>query len=224
MALVQAFPAPLCAVDAQRLEIALKSVERSAPPFLTGDVAILSYRPVFGRVRHVGARFMHESFAVLHSFSLNEYGVFVLACEIPEGIDALRYRMVVDGLWMDDPVNPEYEMDAMGNRISVFRIEKPPQRQIRNPAPAADGGLIFTFRGKAGQRVSIIGDFNNWESSLNLLSEVPGRPGYFSIRLRVMSGEHYYCFFTEGARVLDPFNPQTATGPAGTPVSYFSVP
>jgi hypothetical protein len=223
-AIAMFFPSPLSAVDAQRLDIAMKSVESAGPPFLVGDVLILSYMPDESQVRYVGARFAHESFAVLHSYVRNEYGVFVLGYHVPEGAGTVRYRIVVDGLWMDDPANPESELDALGNSISLFRIEKEIPRSIVNPELDADGGVIFMFRGRPGQRVSIFGDFNNWEPSIDFLTEIPGKPGYFSIRLRVRPGPHFYRFFSDGARIPDPFNPRAAVDPAGNEVSYFFLP
>jgi hypothetical protein len=218
------FPVPLRAIDAQRLDIAIKSVESGGPPFLIGDVLIFSHMPASGRARFVGARFAHESFAVLHPFVRNEYGIFVLGYPVPEGVGTIRYRIVVDGLWMSDPANPEAEPDSLGNPISLFRIDKEIPRSIINPAVLSDGELLFVFRAKPGQRISISGDFNDWEPSIDSLSEIPGKPGWFSIRLRIKPGAHYYFFFSNGMRILDPFNPETAVDPGGNEVSYFFLP
>jgi hypothetical protein len=218
------FPAPLRAIDAQRLDIAIKSVESQGPPFLLGDILILSHEPDSGSARFVGARFAHESFAVLHPFVRNEYGVFVLGYPVPEGVGTIRYRIVVDGLWMSDPANPDTEPDSLGNPISLFRIEKEIPRSVINPAVLPDGAFLFLFRSKSGRRISISGDFNNWEPFIDYLSEIPGKPGWYSIRLRIKPGAHYYFFFSDGTRILDPFNPETATDPGGNEVSYFLLP
>jgi hypothetical protein len=216
-------PASLHAIDTQMLDIAIMSVEKAGPPVSVGDVLLFSYQPASGHVRYVGARFAHESYVVLHPYVRNESGIFVLGYRVPEGVEEIRYRIVVDGLWMNDPASPA-ERDFLGNPISLYRIEKEIPRSIVNPTIEPDGGVRFVFQGKPGQRISISGDFNNWEPFIDFLSEIPDKPGFFSIRLRIKSGAHYYFFFSEGMRIMDPKNPEKAADPSGNEVSYFFLP
>jgi hypothetical protein len=65
-------------------------------------------------VRSVAVRFAHESYRVLHQFSRNEFGVFLLDYPVPPGVRDMRYRICVDGLWMSDPSNPRVQTDELG--------------------------------------------------------------------------------------------------------------
>ncbi len=188
---------------------------------LVGDTLLLSYAPS-EPVRFVGARFANESYRTLHLYSVNEHGVFVLDYPIPEGLKEIRYRVVVDGLWMRDPANPSFQTDALGDQFSLFTLDKEPPREVFNPKPGVDKRLTFTFRGAPGKRVSIAGDFNNWDPFMDYLTEF--EPGLYRITLRVGPGDHYYYYFSEGRRILDQYNPATGISQDGDVVSYFSAP
>lgn len=210
------------AQTAMTLDLSLNGLRQAQPPHLVGDVLILSYRPASAAdVRFVGARFATENYALLHVFSKNQYGVYVLDYEVPENTLVMRYRMVVDGLWVNDPSNPEIEADGQGNLISLFTIEKEPQRPTVNPRREPDGSITFVFRGQPGRRVTIQGDFNNWDPFMSQLAETES--GVYRITLRLVPGGHWYRFFVDGNRLLDRYNSETAVDPDGQPVSYFEV-
>lgn len=208
-------------VNPQTLDIAVRSLAAAQAPRMVEDVLLLTLKPVM-RTRFVGARFEHENWKVLHPYAVNENGVFVLDYPVPEGLRQIRYKIVVDGLWMADPTNPTIEADALGNEVSVFMLEKEPLRLIFNPRRESGGGVTFIFRGTPGRRVCIAGDFNFWDPFVDALAE--SSPGMYRITLRVPAGDHWYYFFTDGRRMLDRLNPETGADPDGNTVSYFSSP
>jgi 1,4-alpha-glucan branching enzyme len=185
------------------------------------DVLILSIKPPQS-ARFVGARFAHEGWNVLHAYSVNENGVFVLDFPVPEGVRDIRYRIVIDGLWTTDPSNPVVETNPAGSEFSVFTLQAEPDRPVTSPRRNAGGALTFLFRGTPGRRVALVGDFNNWDPFMDLMEETS--PGTFTLSIRVPPGPHFYFFVTEGRRVLDGFNTETGRDPDGGIVSYFSFP
>jgi hypothetical protein len=202
------------------LDIAVKGTDSSQPPRMVDDDLILSFKPD-RPVRFVGVRFAHEAWKVLHSYEMNDKGVFVFDYPVPEGVREIRYRIVVDGLWMADPANSHIDVDASGVAFSLYTLSKDPVRPIVNPK--ADGGMYsFVFRGRAGCRISLVGDFNNWDPYMDPLEETS--PGTYSISIRVPPGAHWYYFLSDGSRILDPFNAQTGIDPDGAAVSYFVSP
>jgi hypothetical protein len=211
------------AANPVNLDIAIKSIDTTQPPRMVQDELILSFRPPTDRpARFVGARFAHESWKILHPYSLNDKGVFVLDYPVPEGLRAIRYRVEVDGLWMPDPSNPVADVDATGVAFSVFTLDSEPERTVLNPKPAPGGALTFVFTGRPGRTVSLVGDFNNWDPFMDPLDELS--PGSYSITLSVPAGEHWYTFFTDGRRVLDRYNAQRGVSPDGATVSAFTSP
>jgi 1,4-alpha-glucan branching enzyme len=208
------------AADPITLDIAIKSIHSSRPPRMVDDVLILGYKPD-RPVRFVGVRFAHESWKVLHPYVMNDRGAFVLDYRVPEGVQEIRYRIVVDGLWMADPANPRTDTDATGVSFSVYSLEKEPFRTIVNPKQVGNE-LLFVFHGTSGRRVALVGDFNNWDPFMDPLDETA--PGTYSVSLRVPPGQHWYSFFSDGRRILDRFNAQTGVDPDGHTVSYFNSP
>jgi hypothetical protein len=211
---------PLFGANPLSLDIAVMTLTAAQPPRMVDDKLILSYKPSHP-VRYVAARFAHESWKILHTYARNEHDVFVLDYAVPEGVRDIRYRIVVDGLWITDPANPRVDSDAMGDEFSVVTLESEPVRPIVNPKLERSGAVTFTFRGTPGRRVSLLGDFNNWDPFMDYLAEKS--PGFYTLTLRMPAGPHWYVFFTEGRRVLDMFNAESGVDPDGTTVSYFSL-
>jgi hypothetical protein len=206
------------AASAISVDIAVKSLATAQPPHMVNDVLVLSYASS-PPPRFVGVRFAHENWKILHAYAMNENKVHVLDYVVPEGVREIRYRIDVDGLWMTDPAEPNTDTDALGTQFSVYMLEKEPVRPTINPRLQGDGSLTFVFRGAAGRRVSLQGDFNNWDPFMTVLEE--STPGTYSVTLRVPRGPHWYLFFTDGRRVIDRFNPETGVDPEGNTVSYF---
>jgi hypothetical protein len=200
------------------VDIAVKSLATAQPPHMVDDVLVLSYASS-PPPRFVGVRFAHENWKILHAYAMNGNKVYALDYVVPEGVREIRYRIEVDGLWMTDPADPNTDTDVLGTQFSVYTLEKDPVRPTINPRVQDDGSLTFVFRGSAGRRVSLEGDFNNWDPFMTLLEEVT--PGTYSVTLRAPRGPHWYIFFTDGRRVLDRFNPETGVDPEGNTVSYF---
>jgi hypothetical protein len=233
--LLVASAAAASAASPTALDVNIRTTRTMQAPRLVGDTLILTY---WSRepARFVGARFYHEQGSILHVYSVNEYGVFVLDYPLPAGLERLRYRIEVDGLWMADPSNPLQEIDERGEEVSVYEVETEPQRSIVNPeittvrtAVKKDGEstvyrATFVFRGTPGARVSLVGDFNGWDpfEPDYLMEEV--RPGQFTITIPVRSGRHYYAYFAEGRKMLDEWNSETGIDPDGRRVNSFAVP
>jgi hypothetical protein len=221
--LLVASAAAASATSPAALDVTIRTIRTMQAPRLVGDSLILTYQRPHEAVRFVGARFQHEQWAVLHVYSVNEYGVFVLDYPLPAQLDRLTYRIVVDGLSMSDPSNPVVETNEKGDRVSVYRVETEPQRSIVNPEIKA-GRATFVYRGKPGSRVSIVGDFNSWDPFAPdyLMTEI--RPGEFMVTVEVRPGRHYYAYFAAGRKVLDEANSETGIDPDGRRVNSFTVP
>jgi len=232
--LLVASAAAASAASPTTLDVNIQTTRTMQAPRLVGDALILTYwsrQPA----RFVGARFAHEQGSILHVYSVNEHGVFVLDYPLPAGLERIRYRIVVDGLWMADPSNPLREIDERGDEVSVYTVETEPQRSIVNPeikagtAAMKDGEstvyrATFTFRGMPGSRVSLVGDFNGWDpfDPDSLMREI--RAGVFTATIEVRPGRHYYAYFAEGRKMLDEWNSETGTDPDGRRVNSFVVP
>jgi len=208
---------PAAGLDPLFLQIKILGLREAGPPELIGTQVLFTYRPDCP-TRLVGARFEHEDFRFLHPYQRNEEGVFFLLLELPEGLTRLKYRLVVDGLWMPDPANPGLEEDREGIGFSLLELAAP-ERPILNPGRQKDGSLTFSYKSRPGRMVTLTGTFNHWDPFADRLEEV--QPGCYRINLSLLPGRYFYTFMVDGERLLDPYNMENARDYEGYRVSTF---
>ncbi len=63
--------------------------------------------------------------------------------------------------------------------------------------------VLFSIRAPAGASVFLVGDFNNWNPTLEKMGEVDGR---FEVRLFLLPGTYRYKFVVDGNWIADPEN------------------
>jgi hypothetical protein len=73
--------------------------------------------------------------------------------------------------------------------------------------------VVFTLRAPGAREVYLVGDFNQWNPTVERMNKVEDR---FEVGLFLVAGEYRYKFVVDGASVVDPDNP----GPpeAGSPL------
>lgn len=112
-----------------------------------------------------------------------------LTLEIRPG--AYEYKFIVDGHWIEDPSNPSKVVNEFGGYNSYINI-----------------GKYITFFLKDdnnASRVILSGSFNNWDEN-DIIMERNDK-GYWTYRLPLPAGKHYYKFIIDGTWILDPENP-----------------
>lgn len=185
----------------------IAGLKEAGPPRLVGDTIIFSYsfdETAAGRQHLVEIAFEHEHFGRRHSFFVNDYGVYIYTMPVPRDREALRYRLIVDGLWTHDPQGLRSTPGARGTRVSVLDLPPAPP-PTRGPVIESDGTVRFLYRGESGSAVSVVGDFNGWDPFLHQLVETS--PGSYELALRLIPGTHRYYFVVDGVRLPDPLNP-----------------
>ncbi len=219
------FPLVVGAESPLFLESKLMSLDSAGPPEHFSGNIILTYHSQSGwPIRHVGARFEHEDFKVLHTYTKNDNGVFFLVYSVPEDCACLKYRIVVDGLWMKDPFNPHtINGGLLDVEYSFVEVTEYPSKEIANPERLKPAVYRFVYKAMPGESVSIIGDFNNWDPFRNILHENPIGSGVYQATLIMGPGEKHYTFMVNGIRVTDPFNTKRMSDKDGQIVSYFVV-
>lgn len=218
-------------IDPIMMHIKILGMEEAGPPMVMGNKLVFTYKDESnkneynkdaGRVKMVGARFEHEDYRILHTYYRNEQSIFILPYQLSDNLAKLKYRIVVDGLWMNDPFNPKQEADIQGTVFSVVNIDSSITTSFENPRINPDGSVTLMYRSLSASRVAITGEFNNWDPFSHML--IRGKPGLFSITLRLLSGPHYYLFVVDGNKTLDPFNLDSATDYEDYRVSTFTIP
>ena len=212
------------AVDMESLE-SLQLIDRllgirepKAPEFV-GDLVVFT---ASSSLRRVGIAFANEGFGKIHWFRqllvsrdpmeispkernpspYKDSGIVFYVHQIPEGAEEIEYRMIIDGLWTTDPVNPNIRRDSSGLSQSILSI--PPRERLHHPLKGPPGSLDFAFQGPPGEIVTVAGDFNNWDPFMYELVEGPA--GNYRINIPLPPGTYQYVFFHKGKRYLDPYN------------------
>ena len=203
------------------LHLKIVELKNAHPPEFLGDKILFSCKPD-RPVRSVSVIFSHENFSVRHVFEINENNVFFLIYPIPKKVGLLKYRLNIDGLLMKDPENPSYEEDALGIEYSLLKIEKVIEDEIINPAKNDSDTVRFVFRSKPGRTISIVGTFNDWDPYMHILTEET--PGNYAITFHVPAGIYFYYFIVDGAKMLDPLNPNPIYTRNMEDVCFFSFP
>ncbi|MBN2353850.1 MAG: glycogen-binding domain-containing protein [Spirochaetales bacterium] len=203
------------------LNLHLQAFENARPPEVFNDLVIFSYRPA-ARVFIVGARFSHEKYEIFHTFRKNENGVYVLSLPLPASGGVVRYRFMVDGVWMADPANPASVTDERGVVFSLFSVQKTDQPTLESPRLLGDGYVEFTVAGQPGELITIAGDFNNYNPFTHRLSET--QPGVYSIKIKLLPGRHLYYFVLDGVSFIDPLNERVVIDVDRHQLSVVTVP
>lgn len=129
---------------------------------------------------------------------------------IPEGIKNLDYRMIIDGLWTQDPLNPLGVTGSSGLRQS--RIVLPDMPRLL-PARETPGILNLSYTAPPGETVTVAGNFNHWDPFMYEMEETS--PGFYSLSLPLPPGTYQYVFFHRGERIPDPHNRDKVYSPEG---------
>jgi len=79
----------------------------------------------------------------------------------------------------------------------------------------------FFCHAPQAERVSLVGDFNNWEPNATPMTRQPD--GRWMASLELSHGYHQYIFLVDGKRVLDPNATGKAKDSHNDPISLLAV-
>ncbi len=205
------------------LHIKVMRTSKAAPPQIHNGHVFFTFQTKTP-VRYVGIAFLHEQFRKVHLFQRNDKGVLFFAYPIPEGMTHLDYRLIVDGLWTTDPLNPYTYLDSQGISLSRFEFPKE-QLMITSRSPIIreeEQQVVFVFQAEPGKDIYLTGSFARWDPYLYRMEEV--RPGLYTLTLRLLPGTHYYAFYKDGKRIRDPLNKEWRRSKEGQEASVLIVP
>jgi hypothetical protein len=209
-------------------------ITTAGEPEIIGDGVLFTAPSSY---RSVGIAFAHESFTRIYWFrklltlveqgpppengkqpppQYSDSGVLFFAYTPPENVRALEYRLIVNGLWTVDPLNPLRREDVKsGIHHSVVIL--PEIKRAANVLDGPGGSLNFHFAAPPGETITVAGDFNGWDPFMHRLTETAS--GHYSLTLPLPPGTYHYIFYHRGMRLTDPNNRNTVYDKFGNPVS-----
>ncbi|MDR0554588.1 MAG: glycogen-binding domain-containing protein [Treponema sp.] len=214
----------------------LLKLKKPGPPELFEDGVLFTASSAF---RRVGIAFAHESFSKIYWFRdllvirdditpeewaaktppqlYQDSGILFHAYTVPPGMQELEYRLIIDGLWTTDPLNPSRRIDERSGVLrSVVSVGGGGKTAFSEAAPS-EGALHLTYHAPPGETVTVAGSFNDWDPFMYELRETS--PGNYSLTLPLPPGTYRYLFYYRGEKFTDPNNSRRAYTQGGTVVS-----
>ena len=186
-------------------------------PVIIQNTLVLSYAST-DYIQSLSAAFAHENYSRLHTYERNAQGVFFLAFPLPENLDKLDYRIVVDGIWTTDPLAQQHK-DHNGIMVSTLFLTSLPSGISPGARKLENRTIQFVFQGQPGSLVSLVGNFNKWDPYLTPMNESLIQPGLFTARLEIVDTPIYYRYVVDGLNTPDPANPHQVVNGWGEIVS-----
>ena len=201
----------------------LRTISRPGKPEIFEDGVLFTAPSSY---RRVGISFAHEGYARVYWLrpvivprdraelyvngklqkKINpniDSGIMFHVETIPSNVKNLDYRMIIDGLWTTDPLNPLSVTGPSGIVESRFPLPEKP-KPLLGEIPS--GSYRFIYRAEPGETITVGGSFNNWDPFMYELREIS--PGFYTITLPLPPGSFQYVFFHRGEQVQDPENPR----------------
>lgn len=116
----------------------------------------------------------------------------------------------------------------MPDQSSPLEAARPVASNVPTIPAANTPGVIravpveITFDAAGAKNVSIVGDFNQWDSAAAPLTRF-GANGPWTVTVKVMPGRHLYAFMVDGKLVVDPKAPHTIDPDFGGDASVLMV-
>ncbi len=213
------FLLPMFALDLEHfsdkqyiLDSLLETIDRPREPVVIGDYIIFTADP---SIRHAGIAFDFEQYRKIHTFKRlvrqNEDNtntqsfVSFYILYIPQNIQSISYRVVMDGLWTTDPQNMLSIYDANANlHVSHLQLQRP----VISETITNQKTVKFVYEGESGQRIRLAGNFTNWDPYIYELRETS--MGLYELELALPKGTYYYTYYSGIQSFLDETNPERA--------------
>ena len=215
----------------------LRAIPAAGKPEIYEDAVLFTAPSSYQRV---GISFAHESYAKVHWFNHlvfprdpadfaaagenaknldpnTDSGIMFYLESIPKGVNNLDYRMIINGLWTADPLNPLTVTGPSG--LVESRIPLPTDDS--KTAGGTAGTYRFNFRAPPGETITVGGSFNNWDPFMYELRETS--PGFYALTLSLPPGTFQYAFFYRGERIPDPENTRRLYSRDGKVISEAAV-
>jgi hypothetical protein len=204
----------------------IMDTSEAVAPQIVENTVFFTFKPNH-QIRFAGIAFEHENYRV-RPMESNPRGVMVYVLPIPDGMNQLDYRLVVDGLWQPDPANPRRIRDPAGVLLSRFDLPRDVVKPVKSPdVDEAERLVTFTWKGAPGELVFLAGSFNNWDPFSHRLIEKKDRSAgssLYSLSLQLLPGSYYYYYLVDGRREIDPANSRHAVDTDRNSYSAFNLP
>ncbi len=197
-------------------------VDAKSPVFIDNQI-LFTYFESSKYIRRVAIAFDSDNYSTIYPFMKNANNVFFFSRKIPVNSNSIKYRLIVDGVWMNDPKNRNTVFSSDNFQVSSIDIPRKYNKKADTPAIETNNNVNFIYRDHTNKNVYLVGNFNNWDPFMFKMKEDQNNPGTYKISLRLSPGVHYYKFIADGVALQDPNNPKKAYNTRGNAVSVITL-
>ncbi len=211
--------------DDYDMQSLISGIQRAGPPVVKNGYIIFTAQK---NHRFVGVAFNNEQFRTIHSFERlvfydTDYepvdSILFYISKVPEDTETVLYRLIIDGLWTVDPLNPQMYTEPSTNiKFSSIRIE---QKTLQATQKTSSGGIRFVYEGESGQTIRLTGSFTGWDPYIYELTETSA--GFYELELFLSPGIYYYAYYNGFSSFVDERNPDRAYTKEGKVASILTV-
>ena len=215
----------VAAPDTYEYDLTLTEISGVRAPYISNNYVVFT-APVTSN--SIGIAFDFEEFRQIHYFKLRKnYGYegdvtssyYFYILEIPKKLPRIAYRVIIDGLWTNDPQNPNTIQNKTEN-YSLSYIDLPPA-EIEVTEKLDNGMTHFVCHTQSGQKIRLGGTFTNWDSWIYEMKETV--PGKYEIDIPLHPGTYYYSYYNGISAFLDETNPSRGYSTDGRIVSCITI-
>ena len=211
--------------DTYELTNLISTITSVQAPFVTDKFIVFTQQ---NGPRFAGIAFDFEGYRVIHPFQIKNTRDFeenitssllFFVLDRPKDKTEITYRLIIDGLWTADPLNPNRFFDE-DTGVSLSRLD------LGGMLPEVTGTKAqhitkFIYNGEPGQTVRLGGTFTNWDSLIYELEEK--EPGLYELELPLPKGTYYYNYFLGMTAITDKTNPRKSWSDEGRVTSVIEV-
>ncbi len=121
----------------------------------------------------------------------------------------IRYKFLVDGIWIADPKNPDREDDLSGSYLSLITPGAGIEHRTASYRFINSRTVEFRVYRPSAQFVSLVGDFNGWNPENDILRKDDS--GFWRLQKRLPRGLYRYKYIIDGEWVPDLYNARSAS-------------
>lgn len=135
--------------------------------------------------------------------------------------ETFRYKFLVDGIWISDPVNLDKTDDGSGSFVSVARGYRSGESRHVSFRILPDSTIEFRRWDDRAKYVSIVGDFNNWNPENDILSR--DALNIWRLKKKLPKGTYRYKYIVDGQWTPDVYNTRSASDAIGGICSVLTI-
>jgi 1,4-alpha-glucan branching enzyme len=133
----------------------------------------------------------------------------------------IRYKFLVNNIWVTDPSNPDTIDDGYGSYLSIAKPYSSKNSRHLSYKFVSNQTIKFRIYNKSASLIAIVGDFNNWNPEHDLLTK--GKNNVWTITKKLQPGKYRYKFIIDGKWTHDIYNNKNAADNTGGIASLIQI-